>query len=271
MVKGLYTGWTAMINEQHRMDVATNNLANANTTGFKKEGSTQQTFEEELALKIKDTSEPGTQIRRLGGIHPGVKKGEEYTDWSDGPMKSTENTWDLAISGKGFFAIDYTSKIDNVADHIQGQQTVMYTRDGNFTVTPQGVLVTQDGDFVLDNQGQHITVDPTKKAAINTSGQIMQETDGTNEVVATIGLYDFEDYDELAKYGENLYEPMLDAVRIDQADGTINQGFLEQSNVSVVDEMVNIINIQRHYEAASEVIKAADDSLNIAVTDVGKL
>ena len=106
MVKGLYTAWTAMINEQHRMDVATNNLANANTNGYKKEGSTQQTFDSQLALKIKDTSEPGSYPRRLGRIVPGVKTGEDYTDWSEGPMKSTGNTWDLAISGKGFFAID---------------------------------------------------------------------------------------------------------------------------------------------------------------------
>ena len=74
MVKGLYTAWTAMINEQHRMDVATNNLANANTNGYKKEGSTQQTFDSQLALKIKDTSEPDSYPRRLGPIVPGSQQ-----------------------------------------------------------------------------------------------------------------------------------------------------------------------------------------------------
>lgn len=267
MVKGLYTAWTAMINEQHRMDVATNNLANANTTGFKKEGSTQQTFEEQLALKIKDTSEPGTYAKRIGYITPGVKTGEDYTDWSEGPMKSTENTWDLAISGNGFFAIDYTSAHDNVAGHTEGQQSTMYTRDGNFTLDSEGNLVTQDGDFVLDTEGEHITVDTTKTAQVNTTGQIIQD----GKVVATIGLTDFEDYDALSKYGENLYEATDDAVILDTADGKINEGFLEQSNVSVVDEMVDIINIQRHYEAASTMIQTEDETLTTAVTDVGRL
>jgi len=267
MVKGLYTAWTAMVNEEHRMDVATNNLANANTTAYKKEGATSQTFEEQLAIKIKDVSEPGTYPKRLGRITPGVKTGEEYTDWTEGPMKSTDNTWDLAISGNGFFAIDYTSKNDNIADHMSGQQTTMYTRDGNFTLTADGELVTQDGDYVLDTDGNHITVDPNTEAAINVEGQIIQD----GEVVATIGLYDFEDYDALAKYGENLYEATDDAVLLEEATGTINQGFLEQSNVSVVDEMVNLINIQRHYEAASTVIQTMDSTLNTATTEVGRL
>lgn len=275
MVKGLYTAWTAMVNEQHRMDVATNNLANANTNGYKKEGSTQQTFDSQLALKIKDTSEPGSYPRRLGRIVPGVKTGEDYTDWSEGPMKSTGNTWDLAISGKGFFAIDYTSAHNNIAGHTQGQQTVMYTRDGSFTLTADGALVTHDGDFVLDTEGQHIEVDPTKKHAVNVKGQVLEFTgdgaDETSEVIATIGLFDFEDYDALYKYGENLYEPTDVAVRIDNATGSINAGFLEQSNVSVVDEMVSIINIQRHYEAASTMIQTANETLKTATTDLGRL
>ncbi|WP_026506896.1 flagellar hook-basal body protein [Butyrivibrio sp. MC2013] len=267
MVKGLYTAWTAMINEQHRMDVATNNLANANTTAYKKEGSSQQTFREQLALKIKDTSEPGTYPRREGYIVPGVRIGEEYTDWTEGPMKNTDNTWDLAISGKGFFAIDYTSKTDNVADHIRGQRTTMYTRDGNLTLTAAGELVTQDGDFVLDTEDQHIVVDPTKDAQVNTHGEIIQD----GEVVATIGRFDFEDYDTLAKYGENLYEPTVEAVRTTAPNAVIVQGFLEQSNVSVVDEMVNIINIQRHYEAAATLIQTADDTLGKAVEQIGRI
>ncbi|MCR5770414.1 MAG: flagellar hook-basal body protein [Butyrivibrio sp.] len=275
MVKGLYTAWSAMINEQHRMDVATNNLANANTNGYKKEGSTQQTFSAQLALKIKDTSEPGNYPKRLGHIVPGVKTGEDYTDWTEGPMKETGNTWDLAISGNGFFAIDYTSAHNNVAGHTEGQQTVMYTRDGNFTLTADGELVTQDGDYVLDSEGEHIVVDTTKKHAVNVKGQVLEFTgegeDETSEVVATVGLYDFEDYDALAKYGENLYEPTDEAVLLEEATGSINAGFLEQSNVSVVDEMVSIINIQRHYEAASTMIQTADSTLNTATTELGRL
>ena len=85
MVKGLFTAYTGMINEQHRMDVLTNNLANASTVGYKKEGTTSQAFDEVLALKIKDTTDPG-KVKSLGNISLGVKIGENYTDYSQGSL-----------------------------------------------------------------------------------------------------------------------------------------------------------------------------------------
>lgn len=103
MLKGLYTAYTGMLNEQHRMDVMTNNLANANTNGYKKEGATSQAFNDVLAFKLKDTSEAAFTTRPLGINNLGVKIGEGYTDYSQGPMKGTENVFDLALSGRGFF------------------------------------------------------------------------------------------------------------------------------------------------------------------------
>ena len=88
MIKGLYTAYTAMVNEQKRMDITTNNLANANTVGFKKEGSTQQSFSDVLGLKIKDLSDAPNLPRKLGTMNLGVKLGETYTDWTEGPMRS---------------------------------------------------------------------------------------------------------------------------------------------------------------------------------------
>ena len=110
MLKGLYTAYTGMINEQHRMDTMTNNLANATTVGFKKEGATSQAFDSVLAYKIKDTSEPGNLPKRLGGMSLGVKVGENYVDYSGGPFQVTDNALDLALSGSGFFTIEYTNK-----------------------------------------------------------------------------------------------------------------------------------------------------------------
>ena len=127
MVKGLYTAYTGMLNEQHRMDVLTNNLANADTNGFKKEGATSQSFDAILAYKIKDSSEGYQLAKRIGYNHPGVKIGEGYTDFSQGPMKNTGNTFDLALTDKGFFAVEFTNK--------SGESSVKYTRDGNFTLT----------------------------------------------------------------------------------------------------------------------------------------
>ena len=89
MVKGLYTAWTGMLDEQNRLDILTNNLANADTTGYKKEGTTNHTFADTLAIKIKDTSDYG-QPRVLGNISMGVHIGEVYTDFSQGSFKVTE-------------------------------------------------------------------------------------------------------------------------------------------------------------------------------------
>ena len=112
MVKGLYTGYTGMVNEQKRMDVIANNLANSATTGYKKEGMVNQSFDHELAIKIKDTSSYGL-AQKLGTISMGVHIGETYTDYSTGSFKVTDNSTDFAIKGDGFFAIAYTDKQGN--------------------------------------------------------------------------------------------------------------------------------------------------------------
>ena len=129
-----------------------------------------------------------------------------------------------------------------------------------------GALVTQDGDYVLDQNGRHITVDPVAKVSINTQGQIWQN----GKAVAQVGLFDFANYDELSHYGENFFEPVAGARQV-PASGRILAGFLEQSNVSTVDEMVNIIALQRHYEENSSMIHTVDETLKTATTQVGKV
>ncbi len=275
MVKGLYTAYTGMINEQHRMDVLTNNLANANTNGYKKEGATAQSFKDQLALKIKDYTDAPFTARGLGIINPGVKIGEGYVDWSEGPMKETNNKFDLAINGKGFFGIEYVNKAVNIERETAGEQSTMYTRDGNFTLTSEGVLVTQDGDFVLSADGGHIQLDPNLPVDINTRGEMIQN----GAVVARVGLFDFEgttypdgrfSYDTLEHYGENMYTTTDESAPI-EATGVIYAGFLEQSNVSVVDEMVQMIAVQRNYDTNQRMITTVDDTLDIAVNQLGRL
>ena len=153
MVKGLYTAYTGMRNEQRRMDILTNNLANSDTTGFKKEGVTSQSFDSLLAYRIKDSSTPGVDAAHIGSMNLGVKIGEVYTDYGQGPLKVTDNTFDMALTAEGFFTIDFTNKA--------GESYTLYTRDGNFNMTKEGYLVTQDGDFVVGTNGQHIQLSTT--------------------------------------------------------------------------------------------------------------
>ena len=257
MVKGLYTAYTGMINEQHRMDTLTNNLANSTTVGFKKEGSTSQSFNAVLALKVKDTSEPANIPKRIGYNNPGVKIGENYTDWAQGSFKITDNTYDLALSGNGFFEIEFTNKA--------GETSTKYSRDGSFTLTQEGYLVTKDGNYVMGSKGR-IKLDPLSDATVDQGGAIWQN----NEVVDTLRIVDFEDYNYLKKYGENLMEP-VEGAQFKDADYKVFSGYLEMSNVQIVTEMVDLIAITRQYESNQKIIKSIDSTLEIAANQLGRV
>lgn len=258
MLKGLYTAYTGMLNEQNRMDILTNNLANADTVGYKKEGSTSQSFNDVLAVKIKDASVGLSNVQRIGINNPGVKIGENYTDFSQGSFRITENTYDLALAGEGFFAVEFTNKA--------GETSTMYTRAGQFTLNKDGDLVTQDGDYVLDVNNRHIRLNTLQDASISDSGVITQG----GRAVAQIQVADFENYDYLEKYGESYYRPLEGAKRT-AADAAIKSGYLEMANVQTVSEMVNLISITRAYESNQKIIQTYDDTLDTAVNQLGRL
>lgn len=264
MVKGLYNAWTGMINEQNRLDILSNNLANADTNGYKKEGVTSKSFADEMAVRINDSSAYGLN-RQLGEISMGVHIGETYTDYSQGNYKITDNATDFALDGAGFFAIEYTDK--------EGNTSVKYSRDGAFTINTAGYLVTKDGDYVLNRAGamsgtagSRIRLDPNSPVMVDEMGNIFQN----GQQVADLGIVDFEDYNYLAKFGENLYDLAEGGVRI-ESEAKVDQGCIEASNVNVVSEMVNMITITRAYQAGQKVINAVDETLDKAVNQVGKV
>lgn len=266
MVKGLYTGWSGMINEMNRMDVMTNNLANADTNGYKKEAATAQSFDDRLAVRIKDQSVYGLK-RNLDDVRLGAKIGEAYTDWSQGSFQVTDSQYDFALDGQGFFAIAFTSK--------DGETSVKYTRDGAFTINTEGYMVTKDGDYVLNMngalntdpaEGNRIRLDPNNKFRVDQLGYIWQN----DQLVAQMGLADFEDYDFLEKYGENLIQT-VDGATLAPANCRVEQGYIEASNVNVVTEMVSMIQISRAYEANQKVIQTMDTMIDKAVNQLGKV
>jgi len=251
MVRGLYTAYTGLLNQQYRMDTITNNLANSATTGYKKEGATSQSFDELMITKLKDSSE-GYLDRRIGHTTLGVKIGENYTDYTQGSLRLTENTCDVALAGDGFFEISFKNKA--------GEESLKYTRDGSFTLTKEGYLVTKDGDFVQGVNG-NIRLDTNAEIVIDTMGRVLEN----GEMVDKIKLVDFEDYNYLRKYGENMYQPVEGATER-EATATFRQGYLEQSNVNVISEMVEMITIARAYEANQKFVQTADDTLGKDVT-----
>ena len=258
MLRGLYTAYTGMKNEERRMDVIANNMANANTNGYKAEGTSSRAFSKVLGIKINDDSEAYLQ-RSFGKMSLGVKIGESYRDWSSGSFRVTDNTYDFAIAGNGFFTISMTDR--------SGVEHIRYTRDGAFTITSEGYLVTKDGDFVLDDKGGRIVL-PTNQGdpSVDGDGNIIFN----NQTIAKLGMVDFLDYDYLEQYGENQFDA-VDGATIIPFTGSIEQGVIETSNVNIVDEMVNLIAVTRQYESNQKMIQTVDSIMDKAVNTIGRV
>ncbi len=257
MVRGLYTAWTGMANEQKRLDIISNNLANAATVGYKQESVTNQSFDHLLTIKIKDASEHFLD-RPIGTMSLGVKMGEVYTDYEQGSLRETDNTYDLAIEGKGFFSVSVTDK--------DGNMTTQYTRDGSFTLSQDGYIVDMDGNRLQGESGDLTIPENTSDVLIDKDGSIY--ADGMN--VGQVLITDFADYDYLKKLGNNRYEALEGAGETD-TEAMVRQGFTEQSNVNVVSEMVDMIAVSRAYEANQKMIQTVDGTLDLAVNSVGKV
>lgn len=189
MVRGLYTAYTGMINQQKRLDTVTNNLANASTTGFKREGLTSKSFDQMLTVKLNDLSVPYLN-EGIGKMSLGVKIGENYTDYSQGSFKETGNTYDLALAGNGFFTISYTDKKGNTSEK--------YTRDGEFTMDSEGYLRTLEGDYVQGEGGNIMIPVETSEVSIRDNGDIYAD----GEYVDSLRIVDFEDYNNIEKFGK---------------------------------------------------------------------
>ncbi len=142
----------------------------------------------------------------------------------------------------------------------------MSTRNGEIKLNTEGYLVNCDGDYVLDSNSQRIKIDTTKDSSIDKNGNIYQN----DTLVAKIGLTDFADYNYLARYGENYYVP-VEGAQTQDATGKMYSGYLEMANVSVVQEMVNLISISRQYESNQKIIQTMDNTLEIAANQTGKV
>lgn len=257
MLRSLYTGWTGMYNEQKRLDVISNNMANATTVGFKKEGVTSQSFDDVLTIKIRDDSEDWKQ-RHIGDMSLGVKIGEVYTDYRQGSLRETNNTYDLALDGEGFFVVNVTDRLGNTHERV--------TRAGSYHMTSDGFIVDVDGNHLQSEAGDlQVAVD---------AGEVFIDVDGSvyedGVLVDRLLIKDYEDYDYLKKFGDTYYQAVNGAVE-KEPTASVRQGFTEQSNVNVVDEMVNMIAITRAYEAGQKVVKSVDSTIELAVSSLGKV
>lgn len=258
MIRALYTAATGMHAQETNIDVISNNLANINTTGFKKSRADfqdliYQYLVEPGAQTSQNTANPsGIQI----GL--GVKTAAVQKIFTQGDLSSTGNQLDIAIEGDGFVPV-------NLPDG-----TEVYTRSGSFQLNENGEIVTPDG-FPL---AAGITI-PTETLAITIGqdGTVSVRTPGTTtpSQVGQIQGVRFPNVSGLRAIGRNLYEETVSSGTPttgtfgENGLGRLNQGFLETSNVSVVEQVVNMITGQRAYEASSKGIQSADEMLNQAI------
>jgi len=256
LVRGLYTAALGMMTQMKRMDIVSNNIANCDTTGFKTDTAITQTFSDELTKKLDDPKyELIKHSNPIGDMNLGIFVNEIVTDFSTGSFKTTNEKFNLAISGEGFFAV---SVIDG-----DGNTTEKYTRDGSFTLTPDGTLVTNTGYIVL-GEGGAINIE-NGDFKVDPNGRVYSN----GNYVDRLRIVDFENKDSLRKYGDNLYDSIEESQERDFT-GKILSGILESSNVNIVKEMVKMITISRNYEANQKMVQTSDSTLSRAVNDIGK-
>ena len=259
MLRTLSTAATGMRAQQQNIDVISNNIANVNTTGYK---ASRAEFEDLFYQQLREvggTATPTTKLPTGVQVGTGVSLVAVAKNHTQGPLKETDNDTDLSIQDRGFFQIE----------GFEGE--IVYTRDGSFKLDEQGRMVTSDGFPLIPN----ITINQQDMISISigVTGvvEVTTAADPTNPVqVGQIEIARFVNEKGLRSLGDNLYGqtpasgPATLGVPGQQGFGTIRQGFLEQSNVDIVREMVNLITGQRAYEINSNSIRAADDMLQVA-------
>jgi flagellar basal-body rod protein FlgG len=245
-----------MITLQARQGIITNNLANINTTGYKSQTLVAKSFDDMLLHNKDDYKNGVSNVNELGSLNFGVRIDETATSYKQGTLISTENNTDFAIVGNGFF---------QVTDE---QNNTYYTRDGSFKVNPQGYLVTNSGQYVMGINSQTgnseriyigsdlISISPDNSVMIN----------GENRY--KFNIVDFENYDNLTKYGNNLYKGDGE---FNSNNYSIKQKYLEGSNIDSINEVAMMMETVKEFEANQKVIQTIDSTLSQIANEIGRV
>ena len=257
MIRSLWTSATGMQAQALNLDVIANNLANVNTAGFKKSRAEFQDLLYETLRPAGTSSSQDSQVPAGIQIGHGTRPSTVLKIFTQGNMENTDNELDLAIEGDGFFQI------------ILPNGETSYTRDGAFKLDRDGRMVNSDG-FALEPEISIPSDAVSISVGMDGTVSVLQAGDTIPSEIGTIELARFVNPAGLISTGRNLYITSeasgdeMTGIPGEDGLGTLAQGFLEMSNVSVVDEMVNMITAQRAYETNSKSIQTADEMLQIA-------
>jgi len=245
MDNALYVGLSRQMVLKREMDIVANNIANADTTGFK--------FESLMTKEV-----PGPPAFTLQGPRPIKFVGADGVarDFGQGGLRRTDTPLDLAIEGQGFFKVTTNA----------GER---YTRDGRFRTDDTGRVTDQKGDPLADEGGGEITIDPTKPGEISISpdGVVSQGT----ERIGKIGVFNFPSLGALEKTGDNLYQNASNQQATPATDAKIRQGMLESSNVNPILQITKMIEVSRAYEQVTQMMSSEADLSRNSVARLGRL
>ncbi|MCL2391128.1 MAG: flagellar hook-basal body protein [Oscillospiraceae bacterium] len=255
MVRGLYISASGMMLQRRHMDVITNNIANAETTGFRRQQLVSHSFDDVLTRRINDPAIVASRrfgnISAVGPMTLGTQVDELVTNFDEGRLNATEFSTDLAIVGDAFFVIQT----------LDGER---YTRSGAFHLDSLGHIVDFEGNFLLSENG------PIRTGTLN----FTVDHEGTvrigGEIIDVIRRVSFADNNVLRQQGHNLFfalQPPLDVPNQNQ----IAQGFLESSNVEIGREMVDMLSVFRVYETNQRMLTMIDETVGLAVNEIGRL
>lgn len=280
MVRGIFTSAAGMNAAQSRLDIISNNIANVDKTGYKKDIAVMKAFPD---IQIRRGSDDGLvsfplgsydKMPFVGKLGTGVELNESYTIFKQGNLKETNNSFDVALDGKGFIAIE-TEK---------GER---YTRNGSFTIDKDGFVVTKDGlkvlsetgyiqvkknNFIIDKEGN---IYQNREYAGNPDRLVQMEENEWNDIeqIGRLKIVRFPREREVRREGNSMYyaneftgEPYIAE---DPERPKILQGFIEASNVNPVIEMVEMIEVQRAYEANQKSIQSHDQVLGKIINEAG--
>lgn len=254
MIRGWYIGSSGMNAQQNRLDAIANNLANVDTSGYKRDTTVSKSFPELLLRRTEadgvyktpfGSADAAPIIGRLG---LGVETNENFTEFEQGSFRQTDTNTDLALSGEGFFAVETPN----------GER---YTRNGNFILGKEGILVTKDGYPLLGEKGEIRLEDD--KFIVNEDGVI---TTKDGDVIDRIKVVRFDNERYLKKMGNSMWSSNGISGNAYIAEGNerprMMQGYTETSNVNVVNEMVKMIEVNRAYEASQKTIQSEDSMMS---------
>jgi flagellar basal-body rod protein FlgG len=262
MIRGIYTAAAGMMANMIETDTLADNLANVNTTGFKRRGVTFQTFPEMLLKRVQsgaEGSQDSDNAAEVGKLATGSQVRGTVIQFQQGGMIQTGNPVDLALEGDGFFAVS-----------LPNGETA-YTRAGNFTLNAAGEITTMEGNPVQGEGGGPITIPAGKTFTVNSEGAVVVD----NNPIDKLKITRFENNATLEKLGLTLFKATPASQEIplgsDKKQTLVHQGMLETSNANAVTEMIHSLAGLRTYETLEKNIKMHNDMLGKAVNEVGRV